>query len=98
MKRDRRHLARVAAIGCIVCRNEGHGTTPPEYTAIHHIRHQAGMGRRAPDTDAIPLCAAHHQTGGHGVAFHAGKEAFEARHGTELELLAQVRKLLNEAP
>lgn len=35
-------------------------------------------------------------TGGHGIAFHAGKQAFESKYGTERELLAQVNQLLNQ--
>ena len=34
-KADSLHLSRVAALGCIVCRNQNLGETPAE---IHHIR------------------------------------------------------------
>lgn len=90
---ERKHLAAVASLGCIVCRNLGLGDTGPN-TAIHHIRHQVGMGRRASHFETLPLCPAHHQTGGHGVAIHAGKETWERLYGTEVELLEQVRGLL----
>jgi hypothetical protein len=37
----------------------------------------------------IPLCHAHHRTGGHGVAVHAGRRTWEDKFGTEDELLTQ---------
>lgn len=90
-KAEKQHLGRVAALGCIVCRNEGFGETP---ACCHHIRAGQGMGQRASDFEVIPLCGIHHQQGGHGVAIHAGQKAWEARYGTERELLTQVRQLL----
>ncbi|MHB0806028.1 Ref family recombination enhancement nuclease [Stutzerimonas nitrititolerans] len=90
-KAESTHLSRVAALGCIVCRNLGYGESP---AACHHIRAGQGMSQRASHFEVIPLCGAHHQTGGHGVAIHAGQKTWEAKYGTELELLAQVRRLL----
>lgn len=87
-KAEREHLNRVAELCCIACRNAGLGETPAE---IHHIRVGQGRGQRASDYDTIPLCPFHHRQGGHGNAIHAGQQAWEAVHGTELELLAQVR-------
>ena len=56
---------------------------------IHHPRFCVGMGQRASDWLAIPLCPRHHRTGGKGVAIHAGIRAFEDAVGkTEVELLA----------
>jgi hypothetical protein len=91
---DRKHLAMVANIGCIVCRNNGNAGTPAE---IHHLRDGVGIGQRSQHKNSIPLCHAHHRTGGYGVAFHAGKKAFEGKYGTERELLAQVNDLLAAA-
>lgn len=90
-KAESLHLGRLAALGCIVCLRLGHGVTPCE---IHHPRRGTGMGRRASHYDAIGLCPAHHRTGGHGVAIHAGQRTWEARFGTEAELLADVRSRL----
>lgn len=90
---NRAHLERMAALGCIVCRRQGYGKTPAE---IHHLRANQGMGQRASDFEAIPLCPQHHRLGGHGVAYHAGRQAFEARYGTERELLDVVRVLLRD--
>jgi hypothetical protein len=84
---------RVQALGCQACLVEGIEDSPAE---IHHPRALGGMGKRASHLDVIGLCAAHHRTGGYGVALHAGQEAFERRFGTELELLAKVREQLGD--
>ena len=52
------------------------------------------MGKRASNHEVIALCPNHHRHGGHGVAVHAGRKAFEARYGTEKELLEQTRREL----
>ena len=78
-------LFRVADLGCIICRR------PAE---IHHLRAGMGMGQRS--ADVIPLCPEHHRTGGHGVAFHAGRKTWETQFGTETELLQETQKLLEQ--
>lgn len=88
---EREHMGRVASLGCCVCRNLGFGASPAE---VHHLRTGTGAGRRASNFDTIPLCPNHHRLGGSGVAIHAGKQSFEARYGTELELLEQTRREL----
>lgn len=88
---ERRHLGRLAAMGCIVCLREGFGETPCE---IHHLRHGQGMSQRASHYQAIGLCHTHHRTGGYGVAFHAGPKAFEDRFGSESDLLIDTRQRL----
>lgn len=90
-KAEKAHLARVAALGCVVCRRLGLGESPAE---IHHPRVSAGLGRRATHFEALPFCDRHHRNG--PDALHVmGRKAWEARFGfTELELLAQVRQLL----
>lgn len=85
---ERDHLCKIARIGCIVCLEQGHGPTPAE---IHHPRRGQGMGQKASHFEAIPLCHAHHRTGGFGVAIHAGQKTWEAHFGTEAELLEKTR-------
>jgi len=87
---DKRHYAKVAEIGCIVCLNNMFEGTPAE---IHHIGNGT-MGKRGDNSKVIGLCHIHHRTGGYGIAVHAGKNEWEDNHGTELELLEQVRGLL----
>lgn len=86
-KAENKHLARVSALGCIVCKNNGHEDTPAE---IHHCSKGTGLAVRADNFHAIPLCAIHHRQGGHGVAVHAGRKTWEEKFGTEAELLARV--------
>lgn len=88
------YMGRVAALGCIVCRNLGFGPTPAE---LHHPRFLAGAGQKADDKDVIGLCAQHHRLGGYGVAYHAGPEEWERRYGTEEELLEQTRREVGAA-
>lgn len=95
-KDEQLHLRRLVSLGCIICYNLGFGVTPPEHTAVHHVRDGQGVGQRASHKDTLPLCPPHHQTGGYGVALHAGQEEWERRYGTERQLLRQVRMMLGE--
>ena len=53
-------------------------------------RIQADIARRKADQfDVIPLCPLHHRNGNHGEAIHAGRRTWEAKFGTELELMEQ---------
>jgi len=79
---ERRHLDRVAALGCCIC------GAPAE---IHHVRRH---GAKRDHMRAIPLCPRHHRTGGHGVAVHAGRQTWAAKHGTEERHLAAVMRRL----
>ncbi len=84
-------MAKLVELGCVVPLEDGDCGSPPQ---LHHPRMGQGLGQRAPHTDCIPLCERHHISGGYGVAFHAGRKEFERKYGTELELLAKVRRLL----
>ena len=87
---DRRHLAQVAALGCIVCSHcNGINETPAE---VHHVRVNHGWGRSG-HTMTIPLCPEHHvgKTGVHSM----GRAEFERLHGYgELDLLAIVQDVI----
>ena len=90
-KAEREHMVAVAALGCIVCRNLGFSASPAE---VHHIGNGT-LGKKASNFETIGLCPTHHRNGGHGVAVHAGRKAFEANFGTERELLEQTRRELD---
>jgi hypothetical protein len=80
----KRHLTRIAGLGCILCRHLGYGETPAE---IHHLREGQGAAQRGSDWTAVPLCPAHHrgQEGMHGL----GVRGFATRYRLdELDLLA----------
>ena len=83
--KEKKHLNKVASMGCIVCVNLGVGETPAE---IHHIGNGT-MGKRASNYEVIPLCHIHHRTGGYGVAVHQGRVQWETNFGTERDLLKQ---------
>lgn len=80
----KRHLNRLAGIGCILCKRLGTPGTPAE---IHHLRTGVGAAQRGSDWTAIPLCPEHHRgaSGLHGL----GVRGFAARYRIdELGLLA----------
>jgi hypothetical protein len=83
--KEKKHLSKVASMGCIVCVNLELGETDAE---IHHIGNGT-MGKRADNYQTIPLCHIHHRTGGYGVAVHQGRVQWESNFGTEQELLLQ---------
>ena len=91
-KADSTYMGIVAALGCIVCRNNGFPDSPAE---CHHIGNGT-MGKRSSNSEVIPLCFIHHRAGGNGVAVHSGRKSFEKNFGTEQELLLQTLELLNE--
>ena len=87
-KEDREHIGNVVRLGCVVCRNTGLDVYDVACEA-HHIG-GGGMGKKSSNKKVIGLCYLHHRGGGHGIAVHAGRKAFEFVHGTEAELLAQI--------
>lgn len=87
-KAERTHLDRVVSLGCIVCKPLGHHS-PAE---VHHVRTGQGLSQRASNFRVLPLCPAHHRTGGYGVALHAGRKSWEQQHRSEEALLGEVRK------
>lgn len=80
---SKRHLTRIAGIGCILCKHLGTPGTPAE---IHHLREGQGAAQRGSDWTAVPLCPEHHrgQSGLHGL----GTKGFYSRYKLdELSLL-----------
>jgi hypothetical protein len=87
-KKEKIHMHKVVSLGCIVCNNNGFPDSPAE---LHHISNGA-MGMKASHYEVIPLCHAHHRTGGFGIAIHAGIRVWQEYFGDEEELLAQVNE------
>ena len=87
---QKRHLERVAALGCAVCKwCMGIDGTPAQ---VHHVRLHHGWGRSGHEA-TIPLCPEHH-TGNTGV-HSMGREEFKDMYGkSEIELLAIVHQEL----
>jgi hypothetical protein len=82
-------MTAVNSIGCIACLNMGI-ETPPEYTLIHHTD-----GKTKPNAHmkTLPLCE-HHHSPYHKTGLHNNMTRWEATHGTQEELLAQVEAIL----
>ncbi|MGL4446341.1 MAG: Ref family recombination enhancement nuclease [Aeromonas sp.] len=83
---QRQHLAAVASLGCVVCRNLGFGPSPAE---IHHVRTGQGMGQRASHYNVLPLCPVHHRAA-YPSGFHANPRGWQRAHGAESDLLIQI--------
>lgn len=88
-KADKAWLDAITQLGCIVCWQEFQVYTP---AMPHHLE---GVTKPGCHKLTIPLCDGHHQNGGYGVAFHAtGRKTWEAKFGTERELLQLTRSIL----
>lgn len=80
-----RHLDRVRASGCVICKRLGYEVTRAE---AHHARDGVGAAQRNSDWMTMGLCPEHHRgtSGVHGM----GTRAFERTYKTtELELVAE---------
>ena len=82
-KAEKKWMASVAELGCIVCLNAGFGYVP---CCVHHILES---GRRKGHLHTIGLCPGHHASGLNTekvVSRHPWLKEFERRYGTEKEL------------
>ena len=73
----------VEIVGCIACRIDG---VENHHVSIHHCdgRTKPGAHRRV-----LPICSAHHQTGGEEApAIHPWKWRFEDKYGNQAQLMA----------
>ncbi|CAN7304420.1 Ref family recombination enhancement nuclease [Cupriavidus necator] len=87
---ERRYMAQVQALGCMLCRHLGLGETK---AIVHHQR--TGQGAmRASHYRTVGLCPSHHQHSGYGV-HDMGRPQFAAMYGvSEVELVGRVRTIL----
>jgi hypothetical protein len=90
-KAEHQHMGRVAALGCYLCRELGHGPTPAQ---VHHVREGLGMGQRASNWLTVPLCDRHHANsspdGWHGQRLawkQAGRDEMDALADTIMRLM-----------
>lgn len=91
-KAESQWMAKISEFGCIVCYYRGVKNRRP--AAVHHILEN---GRRKGHLYTIPLCdPGHHKNPPKGhVARHPDKARFEAKYGTEENLLQLTRELVN---
>lgn len=91
---EKRFMDAITTLGCIACAKDGIANS---HISIHHI-----AGRTAPGAHflVLPLCEFHHQqddTDPLGrISVHGNKVRFEARYGTQMELLAEAKSKLSE--
>lgn len=82
----------IASLGCLACLKDGN-VNP--WISLHHID-----GRTKPDAHlkVLGLCAGHHQQGtGEDksmIAVHPYKTRFEARYGSQMDLLRWAKEQL----
>ena len=89
---SKRHLGRIAEVGCVLCRHLGTPGTPCE---IHHLREGQGAAQRGSDWTSVGLCPEHHRgaSGLHGL----GTRGFYARYRLdELDLLAMTLEAISQ--
>lgn len=82
-KSEKEHMARVAEMGCMVCGSPA---------MVHHAL--TGGGGRRNHSKVLPLCHHHHQ-GAEGI-HTIGRKTWQAKYGTELEMLEEVARRLGE--
>jgi hypothetical protein len=89
---DPAHLAALRRFGCWGCRVDGLGWAPAE---PHHTRPGQGMGTKADDSQAIPLCRKHHnEQHPDSVSIHRNPIQFRQRYGTESEIRDRVAEAM----
>ena len=82
-RKEKLYWSRLASIvGCIACKLDGNNN---HYVAIHHCDGRTKIGSHM---KVLPLCAAHHQTGGEDApSIHPWKNQFIAKYGTQEYLM-----------
>ena len=89
---ESRFMDAIGALGCIACKKDGR-INPA--VSVHHID-----GRTKPGAHflILPLCGPHHQQDDSDlrgrISLHGRKATFQARYGTERELLAECVALI----
>jgi len=92
-KTEKDVYAKLARLGCILCRQQGITDTDTE-VEMHHVRRYGGKRNLAP---VIPLCSYHHRLG--DSSYHAlGAKGFTSYWGiSPEELIQKTQELLNDA-
>ena len=93
-KAEKEHYAKLARLGCILCRQIDVRNIEDSPTEIHHIRRYGGKRSLAP---SIPLCAWHHRLDSRTSIHGLGHKGFTRFWGfSEEDLLKKTEELLNE--
>lgn len=93
-KAEKEHYAKLARLGCILCRQIDVRNIEDSPTEIHHIRRYGGKRSLAP---TIPLCAWHHRLDSRTSIHGLGHKGFTKFWGfSEEDLLEKTKQLLND--
>ncbi len=94
-KAEKHYWNQVAELGCIACLQDGYRNP---IVSIHHCD-----GRTKPyaHLKVLGLCAGHHQRGANTncptmLAIHGDKARFEAKYGTQAELMQKTADMLEK--
>jgi hypothetical protein len=91
--KEKDNYARLARLGCILCKQVGVRETEDSAVEMHHCR-RFGMPRHL--SPVIPLCSFHHRLGDSSI-HQLGSKGFSAYWGlTQEDLIDKVRELLDE--
>lgn len=97
--KDRKRLAALSKLPCIIC-SEFEKAKKPGRQEVHHFV-GCGIGKKASDLLTIPLCFFHHQANKDEkdpkkaeLSIHGLTERFEKRFATQFELLKLTNKKL----
>jgi hypothetical protein len=89
---EARFMDRMGTLPCIACLKDGWENRE---TSLHHVD---GRTKEGAHFLVLPLCAGHHQDGTGPnpslIAVHPYKARFEARYGTQMDLLAECVRML----
>lgn len=92
---DKPHLSALRRYGCWCCNADKQKQDAP--TEVHHPRKGTGMGLKADDRDAIPLCSRHHnEQHPDSVSIHRNPIEWRLWYGTEAEVCRMVNEEIVE--
>ena len=92
-KAEKDNYARLARLGCILCKQREIRNLEDSPVEMHHVRRFGGKRELAP---VIPLCAYHHRLGDSSI-HNLGAKGFARYYGfTQEDLIDKVKELLNE--
>lgn len=90
---EKRHMDRVASLGCVLCTELGQ--EPTGRITLHHPREGQGGAQRSPHWLVIPLCEDCHQ--GEHNGWHGRRALWRLARWTELDALAATIQALEAA-
>ena len=77
-------MGRVAALGCYLCHETGHGHVEAQ---VHHLREGEGMAQRGSNWLTVPLCDRHHANSSPD-GIHGQRRAWKLAQVGEMDALA----------